>query len=816
MFNFNLTMVSINISEKSQSLLDSIPEFNAGTINYDQQPINNANFGQICDTIEISSSSYDFITSFSISLQLPALTSGNHIDNPYGYISWINNIGHAIIEGFELKIDNEEIININVPFDKRLDIYNELNNKNDDEWPQLGKYENNREREIYDNKSISLEIPLHLWMSEHIKNAFPFFLIDSGKIHIKIKFRKLSALVYNKPVTGASIDTTITPTAHLNIGYYNINDPILKTNLKKQNYITYFNTFSHIQTNILNSTNVSISPSNYSTNPLRQIVFVFVDSSRDLENDNVSSEVLINKNESDKNRNDYFNYGNPNASIIADTLHSFDTLNLVIDGKDFYKSNIRASLLQKVYSSENKGSVTGKMIYPISFDPNFYTVDLFGCLDMGNVSNIKLEFNTIQSNSNLYVFFTHIRKMAILNGTIRFDEWTHKTVNARLTGFRVGESHIGVKAEPQLSLEEEKELEVQREVLNISNQFNIYTTFLVIDSVKKDNNIYIDLVAGNNLTLSIIENISKNKTNGSFYLQSDPNHIFEIVGLNIISNYEKKLLNFKNLHKQLISSVSSIIDKNPNPSVNELFNSILPFSKGLYINDTQLNNWINDITITKNPQEIILYINDLVLKNVPFNSRIYRLRLNKVIDISKKPFKENLEYEFKLDTKEFNIMEYKTIVPAVPMLYIIPTELIPLITDLEKTEILDLITVNIPIENDIQINFDEIKSNIISTYKGAINRIFERAKAFKKDENSKYSAEYERLKVVKRISDGVFDSTLNNYFKVYKVTNLNIIISGSGQSTLENLNDKLETQTLSHFNINSHRQNVEFSFLNQT
>ena len=81
----------------------------------------------------------------------------------------------------------------------------------------------------------------------------------------------------------------------------------------------------------------------------------------------------------------------------------------------------------------------------------------------------------------------------------------------------------------------------------------------------------------------------------------------------------------------------------------------------------------------------------------------------KVIDISKKPFKENIEYEFKLDTKEFNIMEYKTIVPAVPMLYIIPTELIPLITDLEKSEILDLITINIPIENDIQIKSKSIK-----------------------------------------------------------------------------------------------------------
>ena len=234
MFNFNLTMARIDISEKSQALLDSIPEFNAGSINYDQQAINNANFGLICETIELSSSSYDFITSFSISLQLPALTSGNHIDNPDGYISWINNIGHAIIEGFELKINNEEIININFPFDKRLDIYNELNNKNDEEWPQLGKYETNRDKEMYDNKSLSLEIPLHLWMSEHIKNAFPFFLIDSGKIHIKIKFRKLSALVYNKPGVGASIDTTITPIAHLNIGYYNINDPTLKTNLKNK------------------------------------------------------------------------------------------------------------------------------------------------------------------------------------------------------------------------------------------------------------------------------------------------------------------------------------------------------------------------------------------------------------------------------------------------------------------------------------------------------------------------------------------------------------------------------------------------------
>ena len=102
-------MSYIQISQKINKLFDDIPEFNSGNITYDSLTLSNATFGGTTTQEELSSTSYDFITSLSLSITLPALTDTDHIANSGGYISWVNNIGHSIIDGIDFKINNEVI-----------------------------------------------------------------------------------------------------------------------------------------------------------------------------------------------------------------------------------------------------------------------------------------------------------------------------------------------------------------------------------------------------------------------------------------------------------------------------------------------------------------------------------------------------------------------------------------------------------------------------------------------------------------------------------------------------------------------------------
>ena len=64
----------------SNALFKDIPEFNSGTKTYDVLDFNFANnapsFGGTTDELSLSMSTYDFITSLSIQIELPALTEG--------------------------------------------------------------------------------------------------------------------------------------------------------------------------------------------------------------------------------------------------------------------------------------------------------------------------------------------------------------------------------------------------------------------------------------------------------------------------------------------------------------------------------------------------------------------------------------------------------------------------------------------------------------------------------------------------------------------------------------------------------------------
>ena len=825
-------MSYIQISQKINKLFDDIPEFNSGNITYDCVTLSNTTFGGTTTQEELSSTSYDFITSMSLSITLPALTNTDHIANPGGYISWVNNIGHSIINGIEFKINNETITDLGFPYDKWLDIYNENNDVDDNEDDGLGKYLDNSSRDKYDNKQLNLEVPLHFWMTDYTKNAFPFFLINDGKIRFKLRIKPLASLIYYSPIGNqGNIIDTIQPTIKLNIGSYQINDLKLKNNLKTQTYKSYFNFYTFNSNTLTDSNNIRSSE----TNPLKQIEIVVVANTRNTKKTNLDSIIEINKEDSDINNNDYLNYSATSDSVVPGLLHSIDNINITINGNTYFRSNINAEFIRKIYSLENVVCVPDKYVYNIAFTPRAHTGRTYGCLDMEYVDNMFLTCNPITStNSTIFTFFTHIRKMIIKSGYIEFDNWSSTDIEFRSSGFKFGDSHVSEGSTSidipleDLTVEEITEIKQEEEVFKIATTTNIYNSFLVFDVKTINNSIYLDVILGDNISPNTIEGILKNLKNGSLNKYGIFNYIFEIVDINKKQYSEPKAIN-EYLKGNIIREMIEAIEINPNIKLEELFNSILPFSRGFYINTgntiRRLDHWLNDSQTEKNIAELNFYVYSLMLNNEALNSRIYTIQINKTLDVRTKPYKEDYNYweNFSLvKTKEGKprtdlfYLEYNNFKPRTPSIIIIASELHPTInetlsSDLTSSEFEEQLGIHIDCSEGKYIDFASFKETIFKSYNDRLDylqTLTENAKG-----SVKYNKYYTRLNSVYKISQKITNRRFINIFSIFTVYNVNIIIKGIGEVTVTTFNEYMKNKDLSGFSIHPETHSIEFNFL---
>ena len=819
-------MSYIQISQKITKLFDDIPEFNSGNITYDCVTLSNTTFGGTTTQEELSSTSYDFITSMSLSITLPALTNTDHIANPGGYISWVNNIGHSIINGIEFKINNETITDLGFPYDKWLDIYNENNDVDDNEDDGLGKYLDNSSRDKYDNKQLNLEVPLHFWMTDYTKNAFPFFLINDGKIRFKLRIKPLASLIYYSPIGNqGNIIDTIQPTIKLNIGSYQINDLKLKNNLKTQTYKSYFNFYTFNSNTLTDSNNIRSSE----TNPLKQIEIVVVEKDRNTPRTNLDSIIEINKEDSNKNNNDYLNYSATDDSLVPGLLHSIDDINITINGNTYFRSNISSEFIRKIYSLENVMCVPDKYVYNIAFTPRAHTGRTYGCLDMEYVDNMFLTCNSITSTESIiFTFFTHIRKMIIKSGYIEFDNWSSTDIEFRSTGFKFGESHVSETTTPldkpleDLTVEEITEIKQEEEIFKIATTTNIYNSFLVFNVSNKKNSIYLDVILGDNINPIMIEGILRNKKNGSLNKYGIFNYIFEIVDIKKKQYNEPKAIN-KYLKENILRDMNEASEENPNISLEQLFSIVLPFSKGFYINldntIKRLDYWLND-SLPKKRDEVTFYVNSLMLNNEAFNNRIYTIQINKTIDVTEKPYKEDYNYwdNFTLNTTNLFYLEYNNFKPRTSSIIIIASELHPTInetlsSDLTSSEFEEQLGIRIDCSEERDIDFASIKQMITNSYNDRLYYLLYLAK--EAEGSTDYKKYYKRLDTVYKISQGINNKRFNNIFSIFTVYNVNIIIKGLGKVTITTFNEYMKNKDLSSISIHPETHSVEFTFLHK-
>jgi hypothetical protein len=818
-------------SSSINNLLANLSEFNPGNIQYDVLSLDNVAFGGTTDSLKLSSSTYDLITSLTLRVSLPVISTVNRSTGGKGYISWINNIGHSIIDGIELKLDTYTIYDLGFPYDKFLDIYNEINDTNKKEYSGIGKYNSSIELDKYQTNVINLDIPLHLWFSQDINSALPLFMLDSRELQFKVKLKSFAGLHYYNPVGNSGNITTVTPTANLVVGYFKLNDITLKTKLKKQNYSHFFNYYTNTTKSTMATTN-SIS-SNESL-PLKEILFVAINQTRDSSNSGTGP-YKINKLITDINKNDYFNYGNIAIESGNGDYDTFKTMNIKFDNDKYYNSDLNAEFIRTTTISDNHNNVpnikSGKFIYCLPFTPSPNHNNIKGALDFQDIDTISLDFSSIPSNYKLYVFFNHIKKISIKNGKATFDNWTTTDKAVTQTAFKD-------------TTEEIKTIELDTVITKTSQEklsqmvYNILpsSSFLITDYKIVNESITIDFVIGNDLNNQDIINIQAHSDEGSIQLKNT-NYIFSLENITEQKQMMKIPEKTRNIIWELIERKydEGIMD------LEELMGDILPYSDGLFVKiyssqPKQLSHWLNNDDIIKETTKVFVknVIDHLYVYNPEFNTNLFTATFDHIVRIDNGKYTlvsnpqniiDALDVLFSgvpvngQDT-ELPSLKWTNKKAEIPYIIIIPTKYNPIheIDDKEYTKsIVEQFGIVIPIDTNKTITHQSLLQTITNIYSSRLQLWLDKTIASKNTDP--YTSNLARLKDMSKYSKTISNllSPVNNknFYSIYKVVNVKLTIPGDYHTTITNANDKLNTVDLESMTIGvTDIPTLTFNFMN--
>lgn len=349
-----------------------------------------------------------WITDMLLRIELPNLIAEDAGDG--GYLNWVDNIGHALIEYVDLKAFGHTIIDYKTPYGLWLDIYNELNDINNNEWDIIGKNATVESLKIYKTTPTILYIPLHFWFSKDNGSAFPHFIVNKNEkrtgtcLTFKVKITDISKLIITSGSTNVSTykDKSITKIDLIydSIRSRNTRDDteiqktidLLYKSYETKPYIVYFDNY------IINTESTGENSSlKYTLNledALKYIYFVIRHDDR-IQVSNIDDKVPVNDDPTEKNSNDMFNYSNTSPITNLDTYDTFETLQLTLTGgnKNWVTTDdvLDSIYFRKVVPYLNKKHVPQKHIYTIDFS-NTINNDINGYLYVPNHGR-KLRFN---------------------------------------------------------------------------------------------------------------------------------------------------------------------------------------------------------------------------------------------------------------------------------------------------------------------------------------------------------------------------------------------------------------------------------------
>lgn len=339
-------------------------------------PSNNANFGVADVVFDVPPIHGQFISGMYLQISLPKLTPTSGT-----YAAWTDALGYAIWDKIQLELNG-------VIVDEHIGTYYDLL----DELEELRTNANLMvlKSDVYTavpfnaTTSQTLYIPLQFWFNRKLNQALPLLIFQNWQIKVHVFFKPFSqCIIYDGATPPATVNFT-----NCNLWVDFINYPIdyIQSTLINKEYRQVCELLQYTKQDITaNTSNIQI-PLNWEF-PVKELLFVFVDSNS-----------IAN--------NDYFNYGiRNNSNPTLPPLSFLVNANLYLDGRERYTENLDETYLKEVGPYKYHTQMTNKQIYCMPFGMEEHNQPS-GHIDFSRVDNATLYLNLASGipACTIYVF----------------------------------------------------------------------------------------------------------------------------------------------------------------------------------------------------------------------------------------------------------------------------------------------------------------------------------------------------------------------------------------------------------------------------
>ena len=361
---------------------------------------NYANFGVISKSVSVTTggmgfgsekefripSGGDLITKMYLRVTLPAVH--NNIVTGSSYANWVNNVGHALISRVELHISNNVIDRHSNVY---LDVWNELTDRDKNEYKSIGKYDNILQLKKLQTNSTEYQIPLKFFFNRNNGAALPLFILGEDTVKIRLNVNSLANLVlFDGSGSISSVNMSSLQLGYDTISLSNTEKEAIRRNIPTELLIETVQSFE----NLSNFGNITIE------NPVKELIFVFRKTAR-----TSSTNPHITLNKGTTKGNDIFNYSGTTTNNSED-YDVFNTAYIQWGNYDITEgaepnTHFKEEQVQKYHSRK-----PNKNIYVYSFDiePESYKPSGYINFSRDTSKSLSFSFTGVESGVTLNVY----------------------------------------------------------------------------------------------------------------------------------------------------------------------------------------------------------------------------------------------------------------------------------------------------------------------------------------------------------------------------------------------------------------------------
>ena len=333
------------------------------------------------------------------------------------YLNWSNNTGHAFIKECELKIGGQTI---DKHTSKWLDVYNELYDKDEQEWIGINKHPGKfgyfkKGSKNINSQKLKMYIPLHFWFCDNPGLYLPIIGITKHEVELHILTRSVEYLLN---ADGELSYTNTEADIELWCDYIFLDeDEKKKFILEKKAYLIQQVQIYEKRMELINEIKLY--------HPIKHLIWGIQDSTVSSETGNGSSNIdaLANvSGQTQNNKNDYFNYqansqGNEEIIYATPSYESFRTAKLRLNGNDRF-SERDASYFRLLQPLNCGLKVPTKHIYSYSFCLNPKEFQPSGSCNFSRIDDAELIFTSDYNfiNEKLYVYAINYNVLVVSSG----------------------------------------------------------------------------------------------------------------------------------------------------------------------------------------------------------------------------------------------------------------------------------------------------------------------------------------------------------------------------------------------------------------